>query len=204
MEIDRIENEEEKEIINCVDEKGNIIGSVEREEGINKGLLLQAVQLWIINPKTNEVLMQKRAKEKGNDANMIDVSTSGHVRKNELPIQAILREAFEEIGIIPTKLYFKLQDLMQTEIDFSKIGRKGRYIINHYLAYLDYPIEYYKKQDEEVDELFFMDYETLKNEIRNKNPEIRIPYIDKTEELFKKIDEKINELNKDKNENIEK
>ena len=132
MEIDKIENEEEKEIINCVDEKGNIIGSVEREEGINNGLLLQAVQLWIINPKTNEVLMQKRAKEKGNDASMIDVSTSGHVRKNELPIQAILREAFEEIGIIPTKLYFKLQDLMQTEMDFSKIGRKGRYIINHY------------------------------------------------------------------------
>ena len=135
---------------------------------------------------------------------MIDVSTSGHVRKNELPLQAVLREAFEEIGVIPTTLYPKIQDLMQTEMDFSKIGRKGRYIIKHYLACLEYPIEYYTKQDEEVEELFFMDYEILKDEIRHQKPNMRIPYIDKTEKLFSIIDENLQELNNKENQNIEK
>ena len=46
--------------------------------------------------------------------------------------------------------------------------------------------------------------ELLKNEIRNKNPNMRIPYIDKTEELFSLIDKNLQELNNDKDKNIEK
>lgn len=203
MEENKIPNDtEEKEIINCVDKKGNIIGSVEREEGIEKGILLEAVQLWIINPKTNQVLMQRRASKKENDSNMIDVSASGHVRKNELPTQAMLREAFEEVGVIPTELFPKLQNLMQMEIDFTKMNRKGNYIVHEYLAYLDYPLEYYKKQDEEVEELFFMDYEQLKEEIKSKKPNMRIPYISQTKKLLKIIDDKLYNLSKNDEEKL--
>ncbi len=188
----------EEEMINCVDKQGNIVGTVERNEGINRGVLLQAAQLWIINPKTKKVLMQRRSAKKENDANMIDASVSGHVKKNEIPTQAILREAFEEIGMIPTELFSKLQTLNKIEVDFSKIGRKGRYIAHEYLAFFEYPLEYYKKQDEEVDELFFWDYEKVKQEIRNKNPNMRIPYIKETEELFKMLDKKINQRKEEK------
>ena len=197
-------DKKEEEIVNCVDEKGNIVGSIEREEGINNKILLQAVQLWIIHPKTKEVLMQRRSPNKENDPNMIDVSASGHVRKNELPIQAILREAFEELGVIPTELFPKLQDLVPIKIDLTKLGRKGNYVTHEYLAFLENSLSDYQKQDEEVAELFFMNYEELKEAIRNKEPDMRIPYMTQTEELFHKIDEKLHDLEKTKKKEIQK
>ena len=45
-------NSTEDEIVNYYDKNGKKIGTVEREEGIEKGLLLKAVQIWIINPET--------------------------------------------------------------------------------------------------------------------------------------------------------
>lgn len=73
-------NSTEDEIVNYYDKNGNKIGTVEREEGIEKGLLLKAVQIWIINPETKQVLMQERSHKKVNDPGMIDVSASGHVQ----------------------------------------------------------------------------------------------------------------------------
>lgn len=101
-------NSTEDEIVNYYDKNGNKIGTVEREEGIEKGLLLKAVQIWIINPETKQVLMQERSYKKVNDPGMIDVSASGHVQTGEAPMQAIIREGKEEIGerafekLIPT------------------------------------------------------------------------------------------------------
>ena len=69
-----------------------------------------------------------------------------------------------------------------------------------YLAFLDYPIEYYTKQDEEVDELFWMPYEELKADIRKCSSDMRIPYNEETEKLFAKIDKKIEERNKNNEE----
>ena len=66
-------NSTEDEIVNYYDKNGNKIGTVEREEGIEKGLLLKAVQIWIINRETKQVLMQERSHKKVNDPGMIDV-----------------------------------------------------------------------------------------------------------------------------------
>lgn len=187
---------EKQELLNYYDENHNKIGVINREEGIKQNLLLEAVQIWIINPKNQKVLMQKRSREKETDTFMIDVSTSGHVKENESPTQAILREVSEEIGIKPEELYEKIQELMTVETDFTKLGRQGRYFIHEYIAYVEHPLSYYTKQDEEVSEIFFMDYEEVKQRIRNKEKNIRIPYNEQTEELFSKIDEKL--LSKEK------
>lgn len=60
-------NSTEDEIVNYYDKNGKKIGTVKREEGIEKSLLLKAVQIWIINPKTKQVLMQQRSHKKVND-----------------------------------------------------------------------------------------------------------------------------------------
>ena len=65
------------------------IGIENREDAIKKGLLVEGVQLWIINPDTNQVLMQRRSKNKKNNPGKIDVSVSGHVKSTETPTQAI-------------------------------------------------------------------------------------------------------------------
>ena len=120
-------NSTEDEIVNYYDKNGKKIGTIEREEGIEKGLLLKAVQIWIINPETKQVLMQERSHKKVNVPGMIDVSASGHVQTGEVPMQAIIREGKEELGerafekLIPT-----IKKINEFEIDFSKNGRKGK------------------------------------------------------------------------------
>lgn len=185
-------NSTEDEIVNYYDKNGNKIGTVEREEGIEKGLLLKAVQIWIINPETKQVLMQERSHKKVNDPGMIDVSASGHVQTGEAPMQAIIREGKEELGerafekLIPT-----IKKLNEFEIDFSKDGRKGKYLTNEYLAYSCEKLEAYTKQDSEVEKLFFMDYEEVKKMIINKEKNCRIPYNKDTKKLLELIDNEL-------------
>lgn len=197
--------EEEIEIVNYYNDNYEKIGTISRKEGIKQNLLLEAVQLWIINPHTKQVLMQKRSSHKVNDASMMDVSSSGHVKSTETPTQAILRETFEEIGLKPEELAQQLQKMMIVECDFTKLGRKGRYFTHEYVAYLEHPLSYYTKQNEEVDKLFFMNYEELKEKIRNKEPNIRIPHNKETDELLYKIDESLYnyEINKRKRGELE-
>ena len=177
-------------------------GSIDRKEGIEKGALLEAVQLWLINPRTNKVLMQRRSPNKENDPNMIDISAAGHVYSNEIPEQAVLRETFEEIQALPTEIYNTLTKLMQIEVDLRKVGRKGRYITHEYIAFLDKPLEYFKRQESEVAELFWMDYEEVKKMIREKNSDMRIPYNEDTERLIKKIDEVVYEKQQENKKDI--
>ena len=185
-------NSTEDEIVNYYDKNGNKIGTVEREEGIEKGLLLKAVQIWIINPETKRVLMQERSHKKVNDPGMIDVSASGHVQTGEVPMQAIIREGKEELGerafekLIPT-----IKKINEFEIDFSKNGRKGKYLTYEYLAYSCEKLEAYTKQDSEVEKLFFMDYEDVKKMIINKEKKCRIPYNKDTKKLLELIDNEL-------------
>ena len=194
--VNIIAKDEQKEMVNYYNDNYEKIGTISREEGIEKNLLLEAVQVWIINPHTKQVLMQKRSKNKENDSNMIDVSASGHVKSNETPLQAILRETSEEIGVKPEELITTLKEIMTVEEDFSKLGRKGRYFIHEYVAYLEHPLSYYKRQEDEVEELFFMKYEEVKQKVRNRDKNIRIPYNKETNELFYKIDENLYNLDK--------
>ena len=58
----RITQQNERENLTVYNQQNQPIGIVEREEAIKKGLLIEGVQLWVINPNTNQVLMQKRSK----------------------------------------------------------------------------------------------------------------------------------------------
>lgn len=184
-----------KEELNYLDENGNKLGIVEREEGIDKSLLLEAVQIWIINPKTNQVLMQRRSYDKENDPGMIDVSASGHVHTNETPMQAIIREGQEELGEDAfNTIIGHIKKVMDFKLDFTKAGRKGKYLTHEYMTYSEQSLEKYVKQDEEVEELFFMDYEEVKNLIRSRDKNMRIPYNEDIENLLQMIDAQVYNL----------
>ncbi len=182
----KIETKEdsEKEEVNYYDEQGNKIGTVDRKEGIQKGLLLEAVQLWIIDPDTKQILVQKRSKQKSIDSGKIDSSCNGHVRSYEIPEQAVLREAFEEIGVNPLEVYQNMKKIMTVTVDLTKVGGKGDYIAHEYITFLKHPISYYKLQKEEVEEIFFMDYETLRKETLKENSNMRMPNTKEAEEFF--------------------
>lgn len=192
-----IKNAAKDEKLNYYDNNGIKQGIVDREEGIAKGLLLEAVQIWIINPDTKEVLMQQRSLNKENDPGMIDVSVSGHVKPGEVPMQAIIREGKEEVGKKAfEKLISSIKKILDFEIDFSKVGRKGRYITHEYLAFSTVKLEEYKKQDEEVEKLFFMKYDEVKCLIENKDKNMRIPYNNSIKKLLELLDKEIDDIHK--------
>ena len=188
----KISRGNQEESLTFYNEQNEPIGIVNREEGINRGLLLEGVQLWIINPETNQVLMQRRSKNKQNNPNKIDVSVSAHVDPDETATQAMLREAREEIGLTDSEyLYNNMQKFAENKINLTDYGRQGRYIMHFYLAFLDNSLESYTKQDSEVEELFFMDYEEVKRRVRCDDPEMLMPKSDEAEKLFSALDEKI-------------
>lgn len=188
----KISRGNQEESLTFYNEQNEPIGIVNREEGINRGLLLEGVQLWIINPETNQVLMQRRSKNKQNNPNKIDVSVSAHVDPDETATQAMLREAREEIGLTDSEyLYNNMQKFAENKINLADYGRQGRYIMHFYLAFLNNPLESYTKQDSEVEELFFMDYEEVKRRVRCDDPEMLMPKSDEAEKLFSALDEKI-------------
>ena len=188
----KISRENQEESLTFYNEQNEPIGIVNREEGINRGLLLEGVQLWIINPENNQVLMQRRSRNKQNNPSKIDVSVSAHVEPDETAIQAMLREAREEIGLADSEyLYSKMQKFAENKINLADYGRQGRYIMHFYLAFLNNPLESYTKQDSEVEELFFMDYEEVKRRVRSDDPEMLMPKSDEAEKIFSALDEKI-------------
>lgn len=188
----KISRGSQEESLTFYNEQNEPIGIVNREEGINRGLLLEGVQLWIINPETNQVLMQRRSRNKQNNPNKIDVSVSAHVDPDETATQAMLREAGEEIGLTDSEyLYNNMQKFAENKINLADYGRQGRYIMHFYLAFLNNPLESYTKQDSEVEELFFMDYEEVKRRVRSDDQEMLMPKSDEAEKLFSALDEKI-------------
>jgi len=191
----------EKENLTIYNQANQPIGTVSREEAIKKGLLIEGVQLWIINPETNQVLMQKRSRNKKNNPGKIDVSVSGHVKPTETPTQAILREASEEIGFADRQLLCsKIQKFAQNQIDLRKYGRQGNYSMTFFLAFLKDSLDTYIRDEEEVEELFFMDYEELKRRVREEESEMLIPKSEETETIFSILDGKIKNLEKRKEE----
>lgn len=197
----RIKKQNESESLTFYNEDKQPIGIVKRQEGINRGLLLEAVQLWVINPDTNQVLMQRRSKNKKNNPGKIDVSVSGHVKPHETATQAILREAREEIGLMDSQqLCAKIQKFAQEQIDLREYGRQGNYAMTFFVAFLNDTLDMYVKDDEEVEELFFMDFEELKRRVREEDSEMIIPKSDKTETIFSILDNKIRNLEKGKGE----
>ena len=80
----------EKEILTIYSEANRPIGTENREDIIKKGLLVEGVQLWIINPDTNQVLMQKEAStqmEKSNKSDPLENASAYHLSVIALPTQ---------------------------------------------------------------------------------------------------------------------
>ena len=192
----RITQQNEYECLTIYNKSNQPIGTVDREDAIKKGLLVEGVQLWVINPDNNQVLMQRRSKNKKNNPGKIDVSVSGHVKTNETTIQAILREASEEIGLKDKqKLCSIMQKFAHNQIDLRNHGMQGNYVMTYFVAFLNNSLDTYSKNEDEVEELFFMDYEELKSRVRNADPEMFIPKSEQAETIFSILDEMIKNRN---------
>ena len=87
-----------RELIDQLDEDGEFLGVVDKDEAHQKGLWHRAVHVWIVNDK-KEILLQYRCHQKKFFPDVWDASFAGHVDTGENPINAVIREGKEELGI---------------------------------------------------------------------------------------------------------
>lgn len=87
------------ELANVLNENGEPTGKQARKDEIFKnGWWRLVVHIWIVSPKTREVLIQQRAK-KGIFDDLWDISVGGAVQAGEPSVQAAQREVAEELGL---------------------------------------------------------------------------------------------------------
>jgi len=87
-----------KEIIDELNENGEVIGAIDKDIAHKEGRLHKSIHLWIINDD-GEVLLQYRCGDKRLYPNTWDVSVGGHVSTKENSVDALVRETKEELGI---------------------------------------------------------------------------------------------------------
>ncbi len=103
------------EIFPLVDADGNTIGRATRQKCHDGSKLLHpVVHLHLFNSK-GELFLQKRSPDKDIQPNRWDSSASGHVDYGEAPHAAVLREAFEELGISLSDVIFIDKYIIETD-----------------------------------------------------------------------------------------
>ena len=165
-----------EEIIALVDETDRIVGETTRKEAHEKGLLHREAYVYILNSKKH-VLMQKRK-----DHHLWDHSAAGHFPKNQNYEEAALREAEEELGIKLDKI-----ELKEIAYEKLKVVRKDWGMVNYrffkiYLVRKDIPLDKYKPDRDEVEEVKYFSKKDLEEVFRKKEEII----IDTTKYILKK------------------
>lgn len=134
------------------------------------------IQLVLIQNNKGQILIQKRSKQKGGKYGL----TSGHAKKGETPIQGIITEMKEELGInvAPeelTLIYSERSDINQAFYDLF-------YLQN------DYDISKMKLQKEEVEEVKWITQKEVETLCSNNN--FKTSHIEAFEIIMKKLKER--------------
>ncbi len=91
-----------REVIDVINEKNEVINTVEYEEIYEKKLSHRIAHIFVINSDTNEIYFQKRAETKSFLPGYYCTSAGGHVSAGESYLEAAKRELYEEIGLKTT------------------------------------------------------------------------------------------------------
>lgn len=160
--------ERKMELVDIVDENNNLTGQVEdRWVAYEKGLWRRVVSCWIMNEK-GEILLQKRTPNKRRNPNKW-AKTGGQVDSGETPEQAICREVKEELGIEIPKEQIKVLDIYKSNNQNKRFGY-------NFIFLVDYKIDDYILQKEEVAEVKYVTIEDM--ELAKKNNDVSYTFCD--------------------------
>jgi isopentenyl-diphosphate delta-isomerase len=143
-----------------VNENDVAIGTMEKLEAHEKGLLHRAFSVFIFNDK-NELLLQRRALTKYHSAGLWTNTCCSHPRPNETTLNAANRRLVEEMGI-ETELIFKTSFIYKTKFDNG--------LTEHEFDHIFFGTSNANPtiNTEEVDSFVWMSVEALKQKINLK------------------------------------
>lgn len=112
--------------------------------------------------------------------------TRGHVTGNETIIKSIINEANEEVGLELDKqdIYFIMR--------FKKETNQQNFFLNIFYTFTDKPLHFFKKQDSEVDELLYMNFDKFLSLIKKDTSEVMYNYYEE-KELFGMLEKIVKE-----------
>lgn len=143
-----------KELRDLYDKNGNKTDKTYyKGEDIPKGYYPMVVMVVIRNSK-GEFLMQKRTPNKGGDWGV----TGGHPKSGETPIEGIITEVKEELGLDFSKEKF---------IEYDS-GCDGKDCYKMYFVNKDIDIESITIQEEELSEVRWFTMDQLQDMVNNK------------------------------------
>ena len=162
------------ELVDIVDENNKLTGQIEeRWVAYEKGLWRRTVSCWIMNEK-GEVLLQKRTANKIRNPNKW-AKTGGQVEAKETVEEAIYREVKEELGIEIPKEQIKV-------VDIHKSDNKNRRFAYNFIFLVNYKINDYILQKEEVAEVKYVTIEYI--ELAKKNNDSNYTFCNWDDEDF--------------------
>ncbi len=87
------------EQLDLIDANDHVIGRAPKYECLEKGLLHRAILVFLVKEDTNEIYIQKRARDCMFYGGYWSASCTGHVSSGETYAQGAKREVKEELGI---------------------------------------------------------------------------------------------------------
>lgn len=152
------------ELIDVVDENNNLTGKIEDKDIVHaKGMYHREISVWMMN-QNGEILLQKRAMSKKQHPGKWSI-VAGHIQAGETPIQGAIRETKEEVGIDVLEDELELIECKKEEGDFPEVRQYNNYFDYVYFLTVDYKIEEYIIQIEELSEIRYITIEDFIKEL---------------------------------------
>lgn len=134
---------ENQRILDVVNEKDKVIGSIKRTDVHRLGLLHREVHVWMFDEDLN-IIFQKRGLHR-QTAGLLDATVGGHVDKGENYLAAAIRETKEETGISVSSSDLIFLKKLRGKPDPS-LGTQGNFI--RYIYIYKKPVGYKKIKKE--------------------------------------------------------
>lgn len=183
------------ELIDVLDENGNYTGKVEERKLVHdNGLWHTHVGVWIMN-KNGELLFQQRSMQKKVNFGKW-TRTGGHVDSGEKPLNAIQRETYEEVGVNIPLDNFKLLSVNKEEVYNPDNQIMNIQFIYSYFTVVDYKIEDYTMQEEEVSDLKYITIEEMEKACKNKDENYTFIKWENIENMIQELKQLRNNLTK--------
>ncbi|MCE5250670.1 NUDIX domain-containing protein [bacterium] len=105
------------EFFDILDDEGNITGCASRQECHSGTRYLHRVVHVLVFDTCGRLYLQKRSQDKDIEPGKWDTSVGGHIMSGEMPEDALIREAEEELGITGTAFECLYTYIMETDIE---------------------------------------------------------------------------------------